>query len=333
MRIEEKRIKLKNGQLCILRSPKLQDAEQLVEYLKVTAAETDFLLKYPEEVKISVEQEKEILKWFIDSKRDLMIIAEVDGEIVGNCSFSAVGGKYRVKHRCSLGIALYQQYWGLGIGQELISLLLEEARKGGYEQIELEVVSRNTRAIALYDKLGFVRIGERPYAMKHKDGTYDSNVIMIKQLRYKYAFEYGNSEDIVSWMELVNNVSWNFPGLETSDKIEEHKNTVLRFMGRKEALCVKEDEKIVGVLLFSTKHNMICCLAVLPSHRRKGIASMLLVEALNKLDRDRPIKVSTFREGDSKGVAPRALYKKFGFVEGKLIEEFGYPNQEFVLFP
>lgn len=144
---------------------------------------------------------------------------------------------------------------------------------------------------------------------------------------------YGNSEDIVSWMELVNHVSWNFPGLETFDKIEEHKNTVLRFMGRGEALCVKEDEKMVGVLLFSTKHNMICCLAVLPSYRRKGIASMLLVEALNKLDRERPIKVSTFREGDSKGIAPRALYKKFGFVEGKFIEEFGYPNQEFVLFP
>lgn len=145
--------------------------------------------------------------------------------------------------------------------------------------------------------------------------------------------EYGNSEDIVSWMELVNYVSSNFPGLETSDKIEEHKNTVLRFMERKEALCVKYDEKIVGVLLFSTKHNMICCLAVLPDYRRKGIASMLLVEALSKLDRERAITVSTFHKEDIKGVAPRALYKKFGFVESKLIEEFGYPNQEFILFP
>lgn len=182
MRIKDKKIQLKNGQLCLLRNPKMEDAEQLVEYLKVTAAETDYLLKYPEEVQVSIEQEREILKWCIDSERDLMIIAEVDGEIAGNCSFSAVGGKYRVRHRCSLGIALYQKYWGLGIGQELISLLLEEARKGGYEQIELEVVSRNTRAIALYEKMGFIRIGERPCAMKHKDGGYDSNVIMIKQL-------------------------------------------------------------------------------------------------------------------------------------------------------
>lgn len=30
--------------------------------------------------------------------------------------------------------------------------------------------------------------------------------------------------------------------------------------------------------------------------------------------RDKDIKVSTFREEDIKGNAPRALYKKFGFI-------------------
>lgn len=41
--------------------------------------------------------------------------------------------------------------------------------------------------------------------------------------------------------------------------------------------------------------------------------------------------MSTFRENDVKGIAPRKLYKKFGLEEGELIEEFGYPNQRFVL--
>lgn len=145
--------------------------------------------------------------------------------------------------------------------------------------------------------------------------------------------EFGNPGDIISWMELVTHVSWNFPGLETAEKIEEHKSTVLRFMDRKEALCVKDGERVVGVLLFSKKHNMICCLAVSPDYRRKGIAAMLLTEALTSLDKKKNITVSTFRENDTKGVAPRTLYKKFGFKEGKLIEEFGYPNQQFVLEP
>jgi ribosomal protein S18 acetylase RimI-like enzyme len=76
---------------------------------------------------------------------------------------------------------------------------------------------------------------------------------------------------------------------------------------------------------------MICCLAVSPEQRRKGIASKLLEKALDELDRNRDITVSTFRENDEKGAAPRALYRKYGFREGELTEEFNYPNQVFVL--
>ncbi len=143
----------------------------------------------------------------------------------------------------------------------------------------------------------------------------------------------GKNSDIDEWMKLVSDISWNFPGLETQEKIEEHRETVLRFMSKEQALCVKEDVKVIGVLLFSRGHNMICCLGVSPEYRRCGIASMLLGKALENLDRTRDITVSTFREEDEKGAAPRALYKKFGFVEDELIEEFGYPNQRFILHP
>lgn len=144
---------------------------------------------------------------------------------------------------------------------------------------------------------------------------------------------YGVPAEINSWMNLVKSVSWNFPGLETQENLDEHKETVLRFMEKKQALCVKDENTIVGVILFSKGHNMICCLAVSPQYRRFGIASKLLEKALSKLNTDKDITVSTFRENDEKGIAPRALYKKFGFVEDELIEEFGYPNQKFILHP
>lgn len=143
--------------------------------------------------------------------------------------------------------------------------------------------------------------------------------------------EFGTLSDIDSWMQLVEKVSWNFPGLETEQRIEEHKQTVLKFINDKRALCVKHGEKVVGVLLFSRKRNLICCLAVDPDYRKKGIASVLLKKALDNLDRNRDITVSTFREDDVKGIAPRNLYRKFGFVEDELTEEFGYPNQKFTL--
>lgn len=143
--------------------------------------------------------------------------------------------------------------------------------------------------------------------------------------------EYGTSLDIESWMELVNRVRWNFPGLEAEVALEDHRKTVLRFMGEKRAICVKNAEKVVGVLLFSKKHNMICCLAVASEYRRNGIASALLEKALAELDRSRDISVTTFRDNDQKGIAPRALYKQFGFVEEKMMIENDYPVQRFVL--
>ena len=143
--------------------------------------------------------------------------------------------------------------------------------------------------------------------------------------------EFGKVSYIDSWMTLVRKVSWNFPGLETEEGIIDHRNTVLKFINKNQAICVRENNRVIGVLLFSRYHNMICCLAVDPDFRRQGIASMLLEKALQELDRNRDITVSTFREDDEKGRAPRALYKKFGFKEGELTVEFGYPNQVFVL--
>ena len=144
---------------------------------------------------------------------------------------------------------------------------------------------------------------------------------------------FGESSYIDSWMQLVRKVSWNFPGLETEESIEEHKQTVLKFISKKQALCVRNQKAIVGVLLFSRNRNMICCLAVDPEHRKQGVASRLLGKALGEMDRGKEITVSTFRENDEKGIAPRALYRKFGFQEGDLTEEFGYPNQVFTLRP
>lgn len=144
---------------------------------------------------------------------------------------------------------------------------------------------------------------------------------------------FGKPSDIEQWTKLVKRVSPNFPGLETDESIEEHSRTVLKFMDKKQALCIKCGNDIAGVILFSRSRNMICCLAVAPEYRRQGIASALLEKAIGELDRSKEISVSTFRESDERGTAPRALYKKFGFCEAELIEEFGYPNQRLVLSP
>ncbi|MHC1755677.1 MAG: GNAT family N-acetyltransferase [Methanosarcina sp.] len=142
---------------------------------------------------------------------------------------------------------------------------------------------------------------------------------------------FAEMNDLNSWMELVKLVSWNFPGLETKELIQGYKgNTLVKNIKRKSAICAKDGERVVGVLLFSIKYNMLGCMAVHPDYRRSGIASELIQLMLNNLDKERDAVVTTFREGDEKGIAPRTLYKKLGFVEDELCEEFGYPQQKFI---
>lgn len=49
-----------------------------------------------------------------------------------------------------------------GFGASLMGAAMEAARRGGAEQMRLEVRVSNAAALALYDKLGFVRVGLRP---------------------------------------------------------------------------------------------------------------------------------------------------------------------------
>lgn len=143
--------------------------------------------------------------------------------------------------------------------------------------------------------------------------------------------QYGAPENIGPWMELVSSIRSVFPGLETGAALEDHKNTVLRFMKEGRALCVMDADGLAGVLLLSKKRNMICCLGVEGSHRGKGVGSLLLEKALSILDRSRPIEVTTYRANDEKGTAARKQYKKFGFQEMELVTEYGYPLQRSVL--
>lgn len=143
--------------------------------------------------------------------------------------------------------------------------------------------------------------------------------------------EPGTEQDIDSWMNLVEKVKDAFPGLETRESLNEHKNTVLDFMSKASAICAKEREEVVGTLLFSRVNNMICFLAVDAEHRRQHIAEKMVSYMFTKMDPQSDIFVTTYRNGIPEGVAARAFYKRMGFIEGKLTEEFGSPVQEFVL--
>lgn len=143
--------------------------------------------------------------------------------------------------------------------------------------------------------------------------------------------ELGTEKDIDNWMNLVDEIKGYFPGLETNEALEEHRKTVLEFMDEQSAICAKINSKIVGVLLFSKENNTLCFLGVAQACRRQHIAENMVSFMLAFMDSEKDIVVTTYREGVPEGIAARAFYKKMGFVDGKLTEEFGSPVQELVL--
>lgn len=173
-----KQLKLKNGKELILRNGTAEDGAEVVDVFNRTHGETDFLYAYPDENSFDAKSEGSFLDWHVDKEKAVMMLAVVDGRIVGTASVETMGEKYKVRHRAEFGISILKEYWGLGIGGELLAACIECARNAGYEQLELTVVGENERAIALYRKYGFTEFGRNPFGYKSRSGGYQETVFM-----------------------------------------------------------------------------------------------------------------------------------------------------------
>ena len=175
-------LRLRNGKAYTLRSAAPEDAGMLLQYLKDTCAETPYLSREPEEITMTVQEEAAFLASQEQAPRALMLTAFYEDKVAGNASFAPVGASAREAHRCSVAIALYRAHCGQGLGEALFSRLLELAKAAGYTQAELSVVSENRPAIALYQKLGFVRCGILPHAERYPDGHEAEMWLFVKRL-------------------------------------------------------------------------------------------------------------------------------------------------------
>ena len=182
MLLPEKQAVLKDGTACLLRIPRPEDAALFLEYLKTTAEQTPYLLRYPEEVTLTVEEERAYLEQICAQPQSASLSAWVDGRLAGNASCSPIGTRLKVLHRAVFGIAIKKDYWGLGLGRLLTQEIISAARSIGYEELELEVAANNTRAIRLYESCGFARYGTRPNAFRYKDGSYADEHLMAINL-------------------------------------------------------------------------------------------------------------------------------------------------------
>lgn len=183
MKYAQREITLKDGRKCILRSPEKKDAAEMLRYMVKVLGETPYLMSSPEEfAAMPVEKEEAYIESILNNDRTVMITAFDGDRIVGTADLRSAGARQRVSHRCSMGITLLWEYWGVGLGSHIMQAIIDCAREIGYEQLELEVVSANRRAINLYTKFGFTVYGCHPQKIRYEDGTYASDYLMYKPL-------------------------------------------------------------------------------------------------------------------------------------------------------
>lgn len=105
------------------------------------------------------EAEERIYLGDIEASSDaILICALVEGKIVAAAGFDPIKLE-KCRHRAHSGISVQKKFWGYGIGSCIMQAILETARQAGYEQLELDVVTDNKRAINLYEKYGFKILG------------------------------------------------------------------------------------------------------------------------------------------------------------------------------
>lgn len=104
------------------------------------------------------------------TKGNPQIVAVLKGEVIGWCDISRHYFPSH-SHRGSLGMGITPSYRGQGLGQKLIEAALTQARQTHFKRVELSVYVDNLPAIALYEKVGFVKEGVERCAA-HIDGRF-----------------------------------------------------------------------------------------------------------------------------------------------------------------
>ncbi len=94
----------------------------------------------------------------------------------GKDIIGTVALKKRNDEHCELkSLYLLEQYHKKGLGYQLLKTAILKARQDGYKEMYLDTLSSSTKAVSLYEKMGFVRI-------ERYNTNYIADIFMVLKL-------------------------------------------------------------------------------------------------------------------------------------------------------
>lgn len=171
---EPKTYVLKNGQTLLLREAVPDDAPKVLAYLNRVGGESDNLLFGKDGFPMPVERERAFLESQRKEEKSIMLAGFVGEEVVSISSVNALTSRKRVAHRAGVAISVGKPYWNQGVGRRAMETLIQFAKNCGLEVLQLEVRADNAPAIALYEKVGFEKMGLYKKFMKVDGRDFDA---------------------------------------------------------------------------------------------------------------------------------------------------------------
>ncbi|MFC1646733.1 GNAT family N-acetyltransferase [Patescibacteria group bacterium] len=165
---------------AVIRPVRISDLKVLHKYANDLIKEDTYILLSGKP--LSLKEETKYLKDCIKSvkeKKLIHLIIEVDGEFAG--SFQVRRFDKRKLHVGEIGISLAPKFRDEGLGTECLNTLIGEAKKMGLKLLTLTCFSINSRAIKVYQKVGFKIAGIIPDVYKYK-GKFEEETIMYLPL-------------------------------------------------------------------------------------------------------------------------------------------------------
>jgi len=174
-----KEVQLKNGKLVMIRQAEVADAEKLLNCIRTYIPESEFIPKLAEEIKLTVEQERDLIYKFMNEENSILLVAEHKGQIIGNIDLT---GSQRIimRHTGVIGMGMIKEWTNAGLGTALLASVIDWAMENPIlELIWLQAYTANELGINLYKKMGFVETGVMKNFFKHGDRYYDDITMFL----------------------------------------------------------------------------------------------------------------------------------------------------------
>ena len=104
------------------------------------------------------EESLELIHYNTSSEGRVLWVAEMEGEIVGTITSSSEGNGQVIS-----ALAVHPDKQGLGIGTALLKWVKDFAIRNGDTVVTLDVELENERALAVYEKAGFIKLMQVDY--------------------------------------------------------------------------------------------------------------------------------------------------------------------------